>query len=63
MFVCGSNSVGQLGVGDMAPRQTPVKVRFPEDVKIVQVAAGSYHTVALDSNGVVYTAGANSVNQ
>lgn len=62
VFVCGSNSFGQLGLGDLAPRHTPVKVRFPEvNIKIIQISAGSYHTVALDSNGGVYTCGAHAV--
>lgn len=62
VFVCGSNSFGQLGLGDLAPRHTPAKIKFPDsNLKIIQIGAGSYHTVALDSNGVVYTCGAHAV--
>ena len=63
MFACGSNTFGQLGVSDLSPRYTPTKVRFPEPgIKIVQIAAGSYHSVALDSEGIVYTCGAHTVS-
>lgn len=62
VFVCGSNSFGQLGLGDLSPRHTPSKIRFPDpDTKIKQIAAGSYHTVALDSSGVVFTCGSHTV--
>jgi len=63
VFVCGSNSFGQLGLGDLSPRHIPTKIRFSDlDTKIIQIAAGSYHTVALDSNGVVYTCGSHTVS-
>jgi len=63
VFVFGSNNAGQLGLGDREPRFLPERVPFPSSVEeIVQIAAGSNHTVCLDSHGVVYTAGSNSVN-
>ncbi|CAG7827585.1 unnamed protein product [Allacma fusca] len=64
VYSCGSNTFGQLGVNDLSPRYTPTKVRFSDPViKIVQIAAGSYHTVALDSDGIVYTCGAHTKGQ
>jgi len=62
-MTCGSNSFGQLGVGDVVMRNVPTKVSFPHSgTKIVHIAAGSYHTVALDIHGTVYSCGAHSVS-
>ena len=58
MFAFGSNSRGQLGVGDTLNRYYPDSVRIPPDVKIVQIAAGSYHSVFLAQDGRVFSCGA-----
>jgi len=55
--------MGQLGLGDTSARQIPVKIPFPSETKIIKIAAGSYHTVCLDHEGVVYTAGAHAVSR
>ena len=62
VFAFGSNSHGQLGVGDLAPRGAPAPVpRIGE--KVVRVAAGSYHSVALTVTGRVFTWGNNAKGQ
>ncbi|CAG0881435.1 unnamed protein product [Darwinula stevensoni] len=58
VFAFGSNSRGQLGVGDTINRCHPDPVRIPPDVKIVQIAAGSYHSVFLAQDGRVFSCGA-----
>ncbi|XP_054276655.1 E3 ubiquitin-protein ligase MYCBP2-like [Macrosteles quadrilineatus] len=51
----GSNSYGQLGVGDMLTRGGPVVVKLPGVA--TGIAAGSNHTAVLLANGQVYTFG------
>ncbi|KAJ9574765.1 hypothetical protein L9F63_008079, partial [Diploptera punctata] len=51
----GSNTYGQLGVGDLLPRGGPTLVKLTSHA--VHVAAGSNHTVVLSSKGEVYTFG------
>lgn len=60
VYTFGSNSSGQLGVGDMGMRGGPVQVKI--GLPVVQVAAGSNHTVLLTSNGMVYTFGSSQVS-
>jgi alpha-tubulin suppressor-like RCC1 family protein len=57
-----ANLTGQLGIGyQLAPYITnvPVASQFPTGVMIVAIAAGSYHSVALDNAGNVWTFGEN----
>uniref|UniRef100_A0A8D8RF51 RCR-type E3 ubiquitin transferase n=1 Tax=Cacopsylla melanoneura TaxID=428564 RepID=A0A8D8RF51_9HEMI len=61
VFTFGSNSYGQLGVGDMMLRGGPVHIKL--NVPVVQIAAGSYHTVVLTCKGDVYTFGNNQKSQ
>lgn len=56
-YTWGSNSHGQLGVGDLLSRGSPTTTRLPPNVRVVQVAAGSNHTVFLTANGQIYTCG------
>ncbi|WAR01457.1 SRGEF-like protein [Mya arenaria] len=58
-FACGSNSKGQLGAGDLEDRVTLTQisalkscVALPE--RLVQVAAGLRHSVALAESGNVF---------
>lgn len=57
----GSNSYGQLGVGDMLTRGGPVVVKLPGVA--TGIAAGSNHTAVLLANGQVYTFGSYQVGQ
>uniref|UniRef100_A0A1I7UJB5 DOC domain-containing protein n=1 Tax=Caenorhabditis tropicalis TaxID=1561998 RepID=A0A1I7UJB5_9PELO len=58
VFTFGSNCHGQLGVGDTLSKNCPQQVKLPQDVIVVQVAAGANHTVLRANDGSVYTFGA-----
>ncbi|KAI0032961.1 RCC1/BLIP-II [Vararia minispora EC-137] len=71
VYACGSGEKGQLGVGrtgehiatgnktafDVEPE--PVLVKGFEGKRIVQIASGQQHSIALDDTGVVYVWGYN----
>lgn len=59
VYTFGSNSSGQLGISE-ENHVGPVKANLPP--VIVEIAAGSNHTVALTATGEVYTFGNNSVS-
>ena len=52
---------GQLGLGDKLNRFAPTQVGA--DTNWAHVAAGSYHTVAVKTNGTLWTWGENSQGQ
>ena len=62
VFLWGSNSEGQLGMGDFSQRNLPVPLTYFK-TPVQQVQAGSYHTVFLDTFGRVYVCGLNSNGQ
>ena len=68
-YAWGSNQRGQLGQDpDKTPTQkTPAKVPLPAGVDsnftYTQVAAGGYHVLAVGSDGIVYSWGANEHGQ
>ena len=62
LLACGSNSSGQLGLGNNEPQWLPMKV--PLDIissKIVvkKVSTGQKHTLLLSEEGKVYSTGSN----
>jgi alpha-tubulin suppressor-like RCC1 family protein len=63
----GNNGNGQLGDGTTIGRPTPVQVVGPGGVGVLAgiraVAAGMYHTVALKSDGTVWSCGWNLSGQ
>lgn len=62
VFSFGLNDRGQLGHSQMDPFvSTPEEVLIPED--IVSVAAGHYHSLALDRNGNIWSWGSNDQGQ
>ena len=61
VYSWGQNQYGQLGLGDTAERLIPTLI--PGLSNIVAVAAGEYHSVALDKNGNVWEWGRNNVYQ
>ncbi len=76
LYAWGDNFVGQLGHGDYTPRGTPVAVRgclqndlngncifnfF--DLNFVSVACGSFHSLVVSDQGVLYAWGWNTKGQ
>jgi len=59
----GRNSVGQLGDGTTTQRLTPVAVDLPalEGARVVSVAAGLSHGLALDDQGRLWAWGGNGL--
>lgn len=60
---CGFGEHGQLSLGDRKSRRAPTLVRALVNVKIAQVAIGTFHTVFLTDRGHVYTCGKNNLGQ
>jgi len=63
MRAWGRNDTGQLGDGTTTNRRSPVAVSGPTGVRIVQVAGGRNHTIALADDGTVYAWGSNGSGQ
>ncbi|KAK4016037.1 hypothetical protein OUZ56_031000 [Daphnia magna] len=63
VYTFGSNSYGQLGVGDLSSRGSPTLVKIPSGINVSMIAAGSYHTAVLTSDGDVLTWGAHLKGQ
>lgn len=59
LYSWGDNYYGQLGDGTNSNRRTPVRIAPPLGKQWVQVAAGYNHSLALDSDGQVYSSGYN----
>ncbi|XP_065336810.1 RCC1 and BTB domain-containing protein 1-like [Cloeon dipterum] len=63
-FSWGENDFGQLGLGIKQYTKVPTKISgLLEHKKVVQVACGSDHTLALTSEGEVYAFGRNNYGQ
>jgi alpha-tubulin suppressor-like RCC1 family protein len=62
VFLWGSNSEGQLGMGDFSQRNLPVPLTYFR-TPVLQVQSGAYHTVFLDTFGRVFVCGLNSNGQ
>ena len=64
VWTAGRNNNGQLGRKTSSDRDSTFKpVTVGDGVKIKAIAAGIYHTVLLDANGNVWTAGSNNSGQ
>lgn len=63
VWTWGRNDHGQLGDGTTITRAIPVQVSALSNTSISTISAGGSHTVALDSNGKVWTWGNNSEGQ
>ncbi|WP_259465344.1 InlB B-repeat-containing protein [Bifidobacterium sp. wkB344] len=72
VYAWGDNGNGKLGNGTTTNRYTPVRVKtpdsktypdLPKDFTYLQVSAGSTHSLALGSDGNVYTWGYNQYGQ
>jgi alpha-tubulin suppressor-like RCC1 family protein len=67
VWAWGDNSYGQLGDETKIERHTPIKVKGFDGIddleNIIAIAAGGYHSIALDSNGKVWAWGYNCNGQ
>ncbi|MEE6490137.1 hypothetical protein FKM82_015786 [Ascaphus truei] len=59
----GRGKEGQLGHGDVLPRLQPLCVRSLDGKEVIQLAAGSHHSVALTARSQVYSWGSNASGQ
>lgn len=62
VYTCGWGQKGRLGLGDELARNVCVRVSkgLPQSARFVQVQCGRAHTVALSTDGRVYSFGDNS---
>lgn len=60
---CGVGEYGRLGAGVSKDTYVPASLDSLENVKIVQVAAGTNHSLALSADGEVYSWGRNDAGQ
>lgn len=64
VYAFGTNGDGELGNGTTVTDAIPVKVVFPqENIKIVQVSAGSDFSMAIDEDGQLWAWGKNNYGQ
>ncbi|MFE7469304.1 Ig-like domain repeat protein [Streptomyces sp. NPDC057499] len=64
VFAWGANHEGQVGDGTTTDRLTPVPITFPAGTFITDIAASQGgHSMALSSDGRVFTWGANNYGQ
>ncbi|EGD77865.1 ITCH protein [Salpingoeca rosetta] len=63
VYAFGSNSKGQLGVGDTTARFRPTLVRFLDGKQVCHVTAGDFHTLARTRTGHLYAWGSNQWGQ
>ena len=47
LFVWGDNECGQLGLNDKTNRKNPESLKFFSKMKIKQIIAGRFHSIAL----------------
>jgi alpha-tubulin suppressor-like RCC1 family protein len=63
VFAWGSNSFGQLGDGSLTSSLVPVPVDLPAGTRVIAIAAGDYHNLALTSDGRLVAWGYNAWGQ
>lgn len=59
----GVNTDGQLGINSTTGSFEPVAVDMPANRKVIAVAAGASHSLALDADGMVFAWGRNTNGQ
>ena len=60
LYAWGLNSSGQIGNGTLTTETSPVVVSLPTGVTATGIAAGLYHSLAIGSDGKLYTWGYNT---
>ncbi len=63
LFGWGTNRYGQVGNGARTDVEGPGEIVFPTDASIIDVAAGSEHSLAITSAGEIYAWGRNAHGQ
>lgn len=63
VFCWGYARFGQIGNRSATNQLIPLKVESLTGKKIIKVAAGKHHSMALEANGTVWVWGANECNQ
>ncbi len=59
VYCTGWNYYGQLGLGNTTDIKTPTKIPFFDGIKVIQIACGYAHCIALDEEGRIYGFGYN----
>lgn len=61
LVALGGNRAGEMGIGNANPSTnlTPLPVALPSDVRIADVSAGGYQSVAADTEGYLWAWGSN----
>jgi alpha-tubulin suppressor-like RCC1 family protein len=65
LWAWGNNDHGQLGISnqDVASSKVAVKLPFPQNTRFTKIAAGAFHSLAIDSSGSLWAWGANEHGQ
>ena len=63
VYTWGYGAAGRLGHGGFQERYTPALVESLRDIRVVAVAAGDFHSMALTGGGRVYTWGEGEYGQ
>ena len=63
LYTWGDNYYGQLGDSTTTNKKTPTKITLASNVKVKQVDSGENFTIALGSNGELYSWGRNQYGE
>nr|XP_039274039.1 probable E3 ubiquitin-protein ligase HERC3 [Styela clava] len=63
LFSMGDNEYGQLGLKNKCPVNEPERITTLENVPILRIAAGGWHSFCLSLSGILYSWGRNNFGQ